>query len=91
VFLRLALLLNAESALRSVHGFPAAEVGHALRSFAGLPPNPRPPRWIGQSKDWIWPRRCNLAAARGREGPASFDRVLARAARRIGAPRVREP
>jgi predicted nucleic acid-binding protein len=33
----------------------------------------------------------HLAAARGHEGLASFDRALARMARRIGAPMVREP
>ena len=73
------------------------EVARALRGFAGLP------RVTVESADAAaaaldWAEQgleladaLDLAAARGHEGLASFDRTLARAARRVGAPAVREP
>jgi predicted nucleic acid-binding protein len=97
VLLPLTVLLEAEWVLRSVYGFPAAEVVRALRGFAGLK------RVTVESADAAaaaldWAEQgleladaLHLAAARGREGLASFDRALARAARRVGAPTVREP
>ena len=97
VFLPLTVLLEAEWVLRSVYGFPTADVVRALRGFAGLP------RVTVESADaaaaaLVWAEQgldladaLHLAAARGQEGLASFDRSFARAARLIGAPAVREP
>lgn len=97
VFLPLTVLLEAEWVLRSVYGFSTREVVRALRGFAGLP------RVTVESADAAavaldWAEQgldladaLHLAAARGHQGLASFDRALARAARRVGAPAVREP
>ena len=96
VFLPLTVLLEVEWVLRSVYGLPAATVVRALRGFAGLP------RVTVESADTAsaaldWAEQgldladaLHLATARGYEGMASFDKALARTARRVGAPTVRE-
>ena len=97
VYLPLTVLLESEWVLRSVYGFSSGEIVGALRGFAGLP------RVTVKSADAVaaaldWAERgldladaLHLAAARGHEGLASFDRTLARTARRVGAPVVRDP
>jgi predicted nucleic acid-binding protein len=97
VYLPLTVLLESEWVLRSVYGFPPGEIVGALRRFSGLP------RVTVESADAVataldWAERgldladaLHRAAARGHEGVASFDRTLARMARRVGAPMVKEP
>jgi predicted nucleic acid-binding protein len=97
VFVPLTVLLEAEWVLRSVYGLPAAAVFRALRGFAGLPhvmvesadTAAAALDWAEQGLDLA--DALHLAAARGYEGMASFDKALARTARRVGAPPVREP
>jgi predicted nucleic acid-binding protein len=97
VLLPLTVMLEAGWVLRSVYGFPAAEVVPALRAFAGLPrvtaENAETAKaalsWADQGLDFS--DALHLAAALGHEGLASFDRALAKAARAVGEPRVREP
>jgi predicted nucleic-acid-binding protein len=97
VFVPLTVLLEAEWVLRSVYGWPAATVVRALRGFAGLP------RVMVESADAAaaaldWAEQgldladaLHLAAERGHEGMASFDKALKKTARRVGAPSVSEP
>jgi predicted nucleic acid-binding protein len=97
VFVPLTVLLETEWVLRAVLGFAAAEVAGALRAFAGLPrvsvENPEAIStalvWAEQGLDFA--DALHLAAARGHDGFVSFDKALARTARRLGAPPVREP
>ena len=97
VYLPLTVLLESEWVLRSVYGFAPGAIVDALRGFAGLP------RVTVESADAAataldWAEQgldladaLHLAAARGHEGLASFDRALARMAQRVEAPVVREP
>lgn len=97
VYLPLTVLLESEWVLRSVYGFPPGEIVGALRGFAGLP------RVTVESADAAataldWAEQgldladaLHLVAARGHDGLASFDRTLARMARRVGAPVVKDP
>ncbi|HEY6439535.1 MAG TPA: type II toxin-antitoxin system VapC family toxin [Acetobacteraceae bacterium] len=97
VFVPLTVLLEAEWVLRSVYGLPAAAVVRALRAFAGLAhvmvesadAAAAALDWAEQGLDLA--DALHVAAARGYEGMASFDKALARTARRVGAPPVREP
>jgi predicted nucleic acid-binding protein len=97
VFVPLTVLLETEWVLRAVFDFAAAEVAGALRAFAGLPrvsvENPEVVStalvWAEQGLDFA--DALHLAAAQGHDGFVSFDKALARTARRLGAPPVREP
>ena len=97
VFVPLTALLETEWVLRAVFDFAAAEVAGALRAFAGLPrvrvENPEAIStalvWAEQGLDFA--DGLHLAAAQGHDGFVSFDKALARTARRLGAPPVREP
>jgi predicted nucleic acid-binding protein len=97
VFVPLTVLLEAEWVLRSVFGCPAAMVAGALRSFAGLPRvSVENPELASTALEWCergfdFADALHLAAARAYEGFVSFDKALARAARRLGAPAFREP
>ena len=97
VFVSLTVLLEAEWVLRSVFGLPALDVAKALRGFAGLPRVSVESAevaaialgWSEQGLDFA--DALHLAAARGHDGFVSFDKALARAARRLDGPIVREP
>jgi predicted nucleic acid-binding protein len=93
----LTVLLETEWVLRSVFGFSAVETARALRGFAGLErvtvENADTAAlaldWAEQGLDFA--DALHLAAARPHDGFVTFDKALARSARRIGAPTVREP
>jgi predicted nucleic-acid-binding protein len=97
VFVPLTVLLEAEWVLRGVFGFPATDVVRALRGFAGLPRvTVESADTAAQALDWAehgldFADALRLAAARPHDGFVTFDKALARTARRLGAPTVREP
>jgi hypothetical protein len=78
-FVPLTVLLEVEWVLRSVFNFAAAEPRDG-RHCPRLDPG-----WAGLAG------ALRLAAARPHDGFVSFDRLLAPAARRDGAPSVRKP
>lgn len=96
VFVSLTVLLETEWVLRGVFGLPPADIVRALRGFAGLPrvtlENPATAAlaldWAEQGLDFA--DLLHLAASRAHDGFVTFDRALARVARRLGAPPVRE-
>lgn len=97
VFVSLTVLLETELVLRSVYGFAPGSVLNALRGFAGLPTvaveNPataaRALEWAQRGMDFA--DALHLASAQPYDGFVSFDKALARAARRAGAPLVTAP
>jgi predicted nucleic-acid-binding protein len=97
VVVPLTVLLESEWVLRTVFGFPAADVVRALRGFAGLARvtiegadiAAQALTWAERGLDFA--DALHLAAARSHGGFVTFDKALARAARRLGAPTVREP
>jgi predicted nucleic-acid-binding protein len=97
VFVPLTVLLETEWVLRGVFGFPAADVVRALRGFAGLPRvTVESADTAAQALDWAergldFAYALHLAAARPHGGFVTFDKALARTARKLGAPTVREP
>ena len=97
VFVPLTVLLETEWVLRGVFGFPAADVVRALRGFAGLPRvTVESADTAAQALDWAergldFADALHLAAARSHDGFVTFDKALARTARKLGAPTVREP
>jgi predicted nucleic-acid-binding protein len=97
VFVPLTVLLETEWVLRGVFGFPAADVVRALRGFAGLPRvTVESADTAAQALDWAergldFADALHLAAVRSHDGFVTFDKALARTARKLGAPTVREP
>jgi predicted nucleic acid-binding protein len=97
VFVPLTVLLETEWVLRGVFGFPAADVVRALRGFAGLPRvTVESADTAAQALDWAergldFADALHLAAARSHDGFVTFDKALARTARKLGAPTVRVP
>jgi predicted nucleic acid-binding protein len=97
VFVPLTVLLETEWVLRGVFDFAPVEVAQALRRFAGLPRvSVENPEAASIAFEWAEPGldfadALHLAAAQAHEGFVSFDKALARTARRLGAPSVREP
>jgi predicted nucleic acid-binding protein len=97
VFVPLTVLLESEWVLRAVFGFPPADVVRGLRAFAGLPRvTVENPGTAAVALDWAehgldFADALHLAAAQAHDGFVSFDKTLARRARRLGAPPVREP
>ena len=97
VFVPLTVLLETEWVLRGVYRFEAAEVVPALRGLAGLPRvTIESPETASIALDWVehgldFADALHLAAAVAHDGFVSFDKALARTARRAGAPSVREP
>jgi predicted nucleic acid-binding protein len=97
VFVPLTVLLEAEWVLRSVFGLSAPDIAKALRGFGGLPrvtfENPAVAAtaltWSEQGLDFA--DALHLAVAQAHDGFVSFDKPLARTARRLGAPSVQEP
>lgn len=97
IFVPLTVLLETEWVLRSVYGFGASAVVHALRAFAGLPRvTLESPETAALAFDWVeqgmdFADALHLAAARKHDGLATFDKTLARAARKLAGPPVHEP
>ncbi len=97
VFVPLTVLLETEWVLRGVFGFEAADLVPALRGLAGLPRvTIESPETASTALDWAehgfdFADALHLAAAVAHDGFVSFDKALARNARRVGAPSVREP
>ncbi|HEY2619510.1 MAG TPA: type II toxin-antitoxin system VapC family toxin [Acetobacteraceae bacterium] len=97
VIVRLTVLLEAEWVLRAVYGFDARQVIAGLRGFAGLENVAvENAATAACALDWAehgldFADALNLAATRAHRGFISFDKALARAARKPGAPVVKEP
>jgi predicted nucleic acid-binding protein len=97
VFVCLTVLLETEWVLRGVFGLAPGDIVRSLRAFAGLPrvtlENPAAAaqalNWAEQGLDFA--DALHLAAAQPHDGFVTFDRALAKAARRLGALPVREP
>lgn len=91
------MLLESEWVLRAVYGFSAIRVVAALRGFAGLAhvvvENAATAAcaldWAERGLDFA--DALHLAAARSQEGFVSFDRALAKAARKIGVSAISAP
>jgi predicted nucleic acid-binding protein len=97
VFVPIPVLLETEWVLRAVYGFAAADVVGALRRFAGLPHvSVENASVAAQALDWAdhgldLADALHLSAAQQHDGFISFDRQLARIARKLGAPEVAVP
>jgi predicted nucleic acid-binding protein len=97
IFVPLTVLLETEWVLRSVFGFGATGVVRALRAFVGLPRvTLESPETAALAFDWAergmdFADALHLAAAGKHDGLVSFDKILARAALKVGGPPVREP
>ena len=97
VLVPLTVLLETEWVLRGVYGFAPPQVIAALRGFVGLEhvvvDNPATAAialdWAERGLDFA--DALHLAVARSHDGFISFDKGLARAARKAGAPPVEEP
>ena len=80
-----------------VFGLPAPDVAKALRGFAGLPRiTLESPDTAAAALDWSeqgldFADALHLATGQAHDGLVSFDKALARTARRLGAPPVQEP
>ena len=97
IFVPLTVLLETEWVLRGVFGFAPAAVTRALRDFAGLARvTVESTASVAIALEWAaggldFADALHLAAARAHAGFVSFDKPLARAARRLNAGTVREP
>lgn len=97
VFVSLTVLLETAWVLRGVYGVAPTEIVRVLRNFAGLPlVTIENPTIVATALDWAkqgldFADALHLAAAQPHDGFVSFDRTLAKAARRLGAPPPQEP
>ncbi|GEO15783.1 type II toxin-antitoxin system VapC family toxin [Microvirga aerophila] len=97
VFVGTTVLLETEWVLRSAYGYSPVQVGEALRGFAGLPrvtlEDPALAAtaldWMGQGMDFA--DALHLAKAEGCTAFVTFDRPLARAAKRLAQVTIRQP
>ncbi|MBV9251902.1 MAG: type II toxin-antitoxin system VapC family toxin [Acetobacteraceae bacterium] len=95
VFVPTTVVLESEWVLRTVYGFPPAQVNAALRAFAGLAhvslqneaAVARAMGWADRGMDFA--DALHLAAAESCESFVTFDRAFVRSARHAGAPPVR--
>jgi predicted nucleic acid-binding protein len=91
------VLLEAEWVLRSAYGYPPPQVREALRAFAGLPQvTLEDPALAATALDWMaagmdFADALHLAKAEGCAAFFSFDRRLAKAAKRLSRVEVRQP
>jgi predicted nucleic-acid-binding protein len=91
------VLLETEWVLRRGYSFGRTEITQALRAFAGLPRvTLEDPVLAAQALDWMsrgmdFADALHLAKADGCEAFVSFDRRLARLAKRVGGATVRAP
>ncbi|HME22510.1 MAG TPA: type II toxin-antitoxin system VapC family toxin [Acetobacteraceae bacterium] len=97
IFVPLTVLLETEWVLRGVFGFAPAAVTRALRDFAGLARvTVESTASVAIALEWAaggldFADALHLAAARPHAGFVSFDKALARAARRLNSGTAREP
>jgi predicted nucleic-acid-binding protein len=97
VFVATTTLLETEWVLRRAVGYPAADTLAALKAFVGLDNvNIEDEALVAQAFDWAehgmdFADALHLAKAPNCEAFVSFDRNLAKMARRLGAIPVREP
>jgi predicted nucleic acid-binding protein len=95
VFVCTTVLLETEWVLRSVYRFTPVEVAAALTDFAGLPNvTLEDGAMIAKALDWTargmgFADALHLAKAQETEAFVSFDRHLARAAKRLSDVEVR--
>jgi predicted nucleic-acid-binding protein len=91
------VLLETEWVLRRGYGYGRAEIAEALRGLAGLPRiTLEDPALTAQALDWMsggmdFADALHLAKAKDCAAFVSFDRRLARMARRVGTVAVRAP
>jgi predicted nucleic-acid-binding protein len=97
VFVCTTVLLETEWVLRSVYGYDAVQVVGALRGFAGLEQvTIEDDATTAQALDWMqagmdFADAVHLLKAADCDAFVSFDRKLARAAKRLGAIPVKTP
>ncbi|HEY8873519.1 MAG TPA: type II toxin-antitoxin system VapC family toxin [Stellaceae bacterium] len=97
VYVCTTVLLETEWVLRRGYGFSRAEILDALVAFAGLPRvTLEDPALAARALDWMsrgmdFADALHLAKADGCEAFVSFDRRLARLAKRVGGATVRAP
>ena len=97
VFVCTSVLLETEWVLRSVYGYPPAQLERALRAFAGLPRVTLEDRisaakalnWLAGGMDFA--DALHVAKAAGCEAFISFDQRLAAAANAVSEVKVRAP
>lgn len=97
VYLSKTVILEAEWVLRYAYGFTAEEVAAGLRNLLGLegvavedlPSVAQAIRWHEQGLDFA--DALHLSSCGGATRFASFDRSLAKAAKRVGATEVVAP
>lgn len=96
-FVGVTVLLETEWVLRSAYGFPAAEIARFFRALLGLPgmrtDDPeRISRALGGYEAGLdFADALHMAFADGAEAFATFDRRLARRAKRFGGMRMVVP
>ncbi len=97
VFVCTTVLLETEWVLRAAYGYPSAQVGAALRAFAGLPQVIlEDPALAATALDWMargmdFADALHLAKAEGCAAFVSFDRRLAKVAKGLSQVEVRQP
>jgi predicted nucleic acid-binding protein len=97
VFVAITVFLETEWVLRGAYGYSPPEVAKALRAFAGLTRvkledsalAAKALDWMGQGMDFA--DALHIASAADCEAFVSFDRGLAKAARRVRGVKVRAP
>ena len=97
VFVCMTVVLEVEWVLRAIYRLARPAILHALRSFAALPTVAvEDPAILTQALDWSgqgmeFADALHLASASSCDAFASFNRRLAKAARKAGALEVRAP
>ena len=97
VFVCTTVLLETEWVLRSVYGYPPAQLERALRAFAGLPRvTLEDPILAAKALNWLaggmdFADALHVAKAAGCEAFISFDQRLAAAANAVSEVKVRAP
>lgn len=97
IFVSTTVILETEWVLRSVYNFDTAQIGTAVRSFAGLPRvTLEDPQIVSQALDWAghgldFADALHMARAKDCDAFVTFDEPLARAAKKAGAMEVRAP
>ena len=90
VFASITVLLEADGVLRSVYGYPPAQVARAMRAFAGLPTvTVEDGAMLAAALDLVargmdFADALHLTRSAHCEGFASFDRKLVKAAKAAG-------
>jgi predicted nucleic acid-binding protein len=95
VFVSMTVFLEAEWVLRSVFGFTPDEIAQALTDFAGLPSvTLEDAATVAKALDWMaggmdFADALHLANAQGSDAFVTFDRGLAKKAKKISNIAVR--